>query len=140
MGPVPQLINKWVTHLRHIGTHDQTDTSVSFFAHNYRDLMGTELSTQVQSRFRRGELQDMRLWTASCDWSRFYWQLPTAVRQLWAHLLWLQPGGPQIDHATCFGDAAAPAQANRVQVRLSSRLISSCGAFAALTCSSEPTG
>ena len=82
----------------------------------------------------------LRVWTASCDWSRFYRQLPTAVRQLWAHLLWLQPGGPQIDHATCFGDAAAPAQANRVQVRLSSRLISSCGAFAALTCSSEPTG
>ena len=61
VGPVPQLINKWVTHLRHIGKHDQTDTSVSFFAHNYRDLMGTELSTQVQSRFRRAELQDMRL-------------------------------------------------------------------------------
>ena len=54
---------------------------------------------------------------ASCDWSRFYRQLPTAVRQLWAHLLWLQPAGPQIDRATCFGDAAAPAQANRVQVR-----------------------
>ena len=80
----------------------------------------------------------IRVWTASCDWSRFYRQLPTAVRQLWAHLLWLQPGGPQIDHATCFGDAAAPAQANRVQVRPFPLLISSCDAFAAPTCSSEP--
>ena len=40
VGPVPQLINKWVTHLRHIGKHDQTDTSVSFFAHKPPEIDG----------------------------------------------------------------------------------------------------
>ena len=58
-----------------------------------------------------------RVWLASCDWARFYRQLPKATRELWAHVLWLHPAGPQVDLSTCFGDAAAPSQSNRVQVR-----------------------
>ena len=61
--------------------------------------------------------ESLPVWVASCDWSRFYRQLVSAHRQLWAQVLWLHPEGPQVDYCTCFGDAAAPSQANRVQVR-----------------------
>jgi len=57
----------------------------------------------------------LRTWIATCDWSRYYRQLPKPIRELWSQLQWLGTEGPQIDWSTIFGDAAAPAQANRVQ-------------------------
>ena len=57
----------------------------------------------------------LRTWIATADWARYYRQLPKPIRELFSQLQWLGPNGPQIDWATIFGDAAAPAQANRVQ-------------------------
>jgi hypothetical protein len=55
------------------------------------------------------------VWIATADWTAYYRNLLKPVAEWWTQLLWLDSAGPQIDLATCFGDAAAPAQSNRVQ-------------------------
>jgi len=55
------------------------------------------------------------VWIATADWTAYYRNLLKPVAEWWSQLLWLDPAGPQIDLATCFGDAGAPAQSNRVQ-------------------------
>ena len=55
------------------------------------------------------------IWAFTADWEAFYRQFPKPTAEWWTQLLWLQPAGPSIDWTTCFGDAAAPTQANRVQ-------------------------
>ena len=54
-------------------------------------------------------------WAATADWEAFYRQFPKPLAEIWGQLLWLDPAGPQIDWTVVFGDAAAPAQANRIQ-------------------------
>ncbi len=54
-------------------------------------------------------------WTGTADWKAFYRQFPKPIAELWGQVLWLDPAGPQIDWSVVFGDAAAPAQANRIQ-------------------------
>ena len=56
-----------------------------------------------------------KVWIATTDWTAYYRNLLKPVAEWWTQLLWLDPAGPQIDLATCFGDAGAPAQSNRVQ-------------------------
>ena len=55
------------------------------------------------------------VWIATADWTAYYRNLLKPVSEWWTQLLWLDAAGPQIDLAACFGDAAAPAQSNRVQ-------------------------
>ena len=56
-----------------------------------------------------------QVWIATADWTAYYRNLLKPVAEWWTQLLWLDPVGPQIDLATCFGDAGAPTQSNRVQ-------------------------
>ena len=56
-----------------------------------------------------------QVWIATADWTAYYRNLLKPVAEWWTQLLWLDPTGPQIDLATCFGDAGAPTQSNRVQ-------------------------
>ena len=57
----------------------------------------------------------LRVWVAKADWTRYYRNLAKPVSEWWAQVQWLSAEGPQIDFFACFGDAAAPAQSNKVQ-------------------------
>ena len=49
------------------------------------------------------ELEQMELWIATTDWKAYYRNLLKPVSEWWQQILWLDPDGPQIDLATCFG-------------------------------------